>query len=64
MTIEEKIKDRLKYIKTVDELEDVRQRLNKIEDNCNYDKELKKEIKKLRQKTVDLINSVDGIIFK
>ena len=64
MTIEEKIKDRLKYIKTVDELEDVRQRLNKIEDNCNYDKELKKEIKKLRQKTVDLINSVDNIIFK
>ena len=63
MTIDEKIKDKIKYIRTVDELEIIRQKLDEIEDNCNYDKRLKKEIQRIRQEMVNLINRVDEMVF-
>ena len=63
MTIDEKIKDKIKYIRTVDELEIIRQKLDEIEDNCNYDKRFKKEIQRIRQEMVNLINRVDEMVF-
>ena len=56
--IEMKIKDKSKYIKTVEELRGVKQKLHDIEAGCKHDKWLSDEVQELKQRTNDLINTL------